>query len=144
MRHILRTKAQVWSWRAPWPPPWHFPHIQPLMHISLSYDPLYPGFASGSPSSRCLLVRPHLSAAQPPPVRSSASRPPPAQSSASQPPPAQPSASALSALSCNLQTGQQGNLRICDMRINQYKFANLRFADWHTSEICGFAICGLK
>jgi hypothetical protein len=32
--------------------------------------------------------------------------------------------------------GHQGNLRICDLLIIHYKFANLRFADWHTSEIC--------
>jgi hypothetical protein len=27
-----------------------------------------------------------------------------------------------------------------DLRINNYKFADLRFADWHTSECCGFVI----
>jgi hypothetical protein len=26
------------------------------------------------------------------------------------------------------------------MRLSYYKLADLRFADWHTSEICGFAI----
>ncbi len=31
--------------------------------------------------------------------------------------------------------GHQGNLRILDLRIDRYKFA-----DWDTSEICGFAI----
>jgi hypothetical protein len=31
--------------------------------------------------------------------------------------------------------------RICDLRTGtQRKFADLRFADWHTSDICGFAI----
>ncbi len=39
--------------------------------------------------------------------------------------------------------GHQVNLRIWDLRNNYYKFSDLRFADWHTSEICGFAICGL-
>ncbi len=34
----------------------------------------------------------------------------------------------------------QENLRIFDLRINHYKFAYLRFADWLTSEICGFSI----
>jgi hypothetical protein len=32
------------------------------------------------------------------------------------------------------------NLRICHLRINQKKFADLKFADSHTSEIFGFAI----
>jgi hypothetical protein len=32
------------------------------------------------------------------------------------------------------------NLRICGSRINHYKFADLKFSDWHTSEICRFAI----
>jgi hypothetical protein len=36
--------------------------------------------------------------------------------------------------------GDQRNLRICDLQINHCKFADLRFADWHTSEIYGFAI----
>jgi hypothetical protein len=36
--------------------------------------------------------------------------------------------------------GHQANLRICDLRINHYKFADLRLANWHTSEICGFVI----
>ncbi len=48
-----------------------------------------------------------------------------------------------------------GNLRICDLRINQKKFADLKYVDLHTWEIwgfaiadwaqkiCGFAICGL-
>jgi hypothetical protein len=36
--------------------------------------------------------------------------------------------------------GQQGNVQICDLRSNHYKFTDLRFADWHTSEICGLAI----
>jgi hypothetical protein len=40
--------------------------------------------------------------------------------------------------------GHQVNLRIWDLRINQYKLSDLRFADWHTSEICDFAICGLR
>jgi hypothetical protein len=40
--------------------------------------------------------------------------------------------------------GHQECLRIYDLRITHYKFADLRFADWHTSEICGFAICGQK
>ncbi len=38
------------------------------------------------------------------------------------------------------------NLQICDLQVNHYKFfkiADLRFADWHTSEICGFAIAEL-
>ncbi len=36
------------------------------------------------------------------------------------------------------------NLRICDLRTGTLsKLADLRFADWHTSEICGFEICGL-
>ncbi len=29
------------------------------------------------------------------------------------------------------------------LRINHYKFADLQFADWYASEICGFAIAGL-
>jgi hypothetical protein len=29
----------------------------------------------------------------------------------------------------------QGNVRICDLRIIHYKFADLRIAEWHTSEI---------
>ncbi len=42
---------------------------------------------------------------------------------------------------CDLRAvGYQENLRICDLRINHYKFADLRFADWHTSEIYGSAI----
>jgi hypothetical protein len=36
--------------------------------------------------------------------------------------------------------GHLGNMRICDLQINYSKFEDLRFADWHTSEICGFAI----
>ncbi len=32
----------------------------------------------------------------------------------------------------------QGNLRI-----NYFKFADLRFADWHHPSFCGFSICGL-
>jgi hypothetical protein len=36
--------------------------------------------------------------------------------------------------------GYQGNLRICDLRINHYKFVDLRFAEWHISELCGLAI----
>ncbi len=39
---------------------------------------------------------------------------------------------------CGLR--HQGNLRICDLRINDYKLADFRFPDWHTSEICRFAI----
>ncbi len=35
--------------------------------------------------------------------------------------------------------GHRG-LRICSLGINYYKFVDLRFANWHTSEICGFAI----
>jgi hypothetical protein len=31
-------------------------------------------------------------------------------------------------------------LRICDFRVDHYKFADLRFVDQTTSEICGFAI----
>ncbi len=37
--------------------------------------------------------------------------------------------------------GHQGNLRVCDVRINHYKFADLRFADWQTSSIMGYLIC---
>jgi hypothetical protein len=38
-------------------------------------------------------------------------------------------------------TGTPGKLRICgDCGLIIYKFAGLRFADWPTSEICGFAI----
>ncbi len=44
-------------------------------------------------------------------------------------------------LICGL--GNRRILRICDLRINHYKFADLRFADWNTMEICGSAICGL-
>ncbi len=36
------------------------------------------------------------------------------------------------------------NLQICYLRINQKKFGAFEFADSHTSEICGFAFCGLK
>jgi hypothetical protein len=36
--------------------------------------------------------------------------------------------------------GHQGNLWIWDLRVNHYKFVDLRFSDWHTSEICGLAI----
>jgi hypothetical protein len=36
---------------------------------------------------------------------------------------------------CGLRTGYKGNLQIWDLHISHYKFA-----DWHTSEICGFAI----
>jgi hypothetical protein len=32
--------------------------------------------------------------------------------------------------------GSQGNLRICDLWIAYYKFADLQFANWLTSEIC--------
>ncbi len=39
---------------------------------------------------------------------------------------------------CGLE--HQVNLRSCYVRINHYKFADLRFADWHTLEIWGFAI----
>jgi hypothetical protein len=31
-------------------------------------------------------------------------------------------------------------LPICDLRINHYKFDDLRFADWLNSEICGLTI----
>jgi hypothetical protein len=36
--------------------------------------------------------------------------------------------------------GHQGYFRVCDLRINHYKCADLRFADWHTSDICELAI----
>jgi len=36
--------------------------------------------------------------------------------------------------------GHQGYFRVCDLRINHYKCADLRFADWHTSDIYGLAI----
>jgi hypothetical protein len=36
--------------------------------------------------------------------------------------------------------GHRRNLRICDLKIDQKKFANSKFADSHTSEICGFSI----
>ncbi len=39
--------------------------------------------------------------------------------------------------------GHQGNWQICDLRINHYECADLRFTVWHTSEICGFAIADL-
>jgi hypothetical protein len=39
--------------------------------------------------------------------------------------------------------GQQGNLWFCYLRINHYKFSDLRFADWHTSEMCRFALAEL-
>ncbi len=39
---------------------------------------------------------------------------------------------------CGLR--HQGNLRICDLRIIHYKWADFRFPDRHTSEICRFAI----
>jgi hypothetical protein len=38
------------------------------------------------------------------------------------------------------ELGHQGNMRICDLWINHYKFADLRFEDYHTSEFCGLAI----
>jgi hypothetical protein len=43
----------------------------------------------------------------------------------------------------NLHTCQcglgQGNLWFCDL----HKFSDLRFADWHTSEMCRFALAEL-
>jgi hypothetical protein len=37
--------------------------------------------------------------------------------------------------------GHQGNFRISNLPINHCKyFADFRFADWHTSEICEFAL----
>jgi hypothetical protein len=36
-----------------------------------------------------------------------------------------------------------GLAQLINLRINQKKCANLKFADSHTSEICGFAIGGL-
>jgi hypothetical protein len=45
---------------------------------------------------------------------------------------------------CDLRTGTPGNFAICNLRIKRYKFADLRFADWHTSETCGFAIANLR
>jgi hypothetical protein len=40
----------------------------------------------------------------------------------------------------NFGLGHQGSLRICDFRVDHDKFADLRFVDQTTSEICGFAI----
>ncbi len=54
--------------------------------------------------------------------------------------------------STNCGLGHRGNLRICDLRINQYKFAicwlahlrNVRICDCGINpRICGFATCGL-
>ncbi len=42
---------------------------------------------------------------------------------------------------CGLE--HQGNLRICDLRINNYKFADLRFAGWNTQEFADFD-CGMS
>jgi hypothetical protein len=35
-------------------------------------------------------------------------------------------------------------LLIYDLRLNQKKFADLKFLDSHIIEICGFEICGFK
>ncbi len=41
---------------------------------------------------------------------------------------------------CDLWTGTRRKFADLQFAVNHYKFVDLQFADWHTSEICKFAM----